>query len=101
MKHFWKLKNLILQEKYNWSHPIVYFAGCKTGWSTLNDSNQYNAINQFRKNYAELLIKLEEGLDLSIDHTETEEFELKKFDSNLFKQLRKNMIFEAKTYNLD
>ena len=65
------------RKKYNWSHPIVYFAGCKTGWSTLNDSNQYNAINQFRKNYAELLIKLEEGLDLSIDHTETEEFESK------------------------
>ena len=77
------------RKKYNWSHPIVYFAGCKTGWSTLNDSNQYNAINQFRKNYAELLSKLEEGLDLSIDHTETEEFESKKFDSSLFKELRK------------
>ena len=65
------------------------FRWMQTGWSTLNDSNQYNAINQFRKNYAELLSKLEEGLDLSIDHTETEEFESKKFDSSLFKELRK------------
>ena len=42
-------KSFSPRKKYNWSHPIIYLAGKKTGWNFLNekDSFGFKSLNHF------------------------------------------------------
>ena len=48
-----------------WSHPIVYFAGKKIGWSNLNLTNSASKA-QFRNVYKKLQLELQSGIEFNI-----------------------------------
>ena len=83
-------KSFAPRNKYPWSHPIVYFAGKKIGWSLLEEKNTKELFFAYKKTY----LKLKE---LSLNGSKFEiEIEIEDLDKDstplnkkLFESLRK------------
>ncbi len=82
------LKSYSPRREFPWSHPIVYFAGKKTGWSSLNEKGRKEIFYDFRRNYERLIGLLNKGKKFSIPKNKTTE-ELKPLNQKLFASLRK------------
>ena len=76
------------RKKYNWSHPIIYLAGKKTGWNFLNEKDGRDVFYDFKKNYEHLVKAVNNGKEFSIPEDSVDE-ELKPLDQKLFESLRK------------
>ena len=81
-------KSFSPRKKYNWSHPIIYFAGKKTGWNFLNEKDGRDIFYDFKKNYEHLVKAVNNGKEFSIPEDSVDE-ELKPLDQKLFESLRK------------
>ena len=82
------LKSYSPRREFPWSHPIVYFAGRKTGWSSLNEKGRKEIFYDFKRNYESLIGLLNKGKKFSIPKNKTTE-ELKPLNQKLFASLRK------------
>ena len=81
-------KSFSPRKKYNWSHPIIYLAGKKTGWNFLNEKDGRDIFYDFKKNYEHLVKAVNNGEEFSIPEDSVDE-ELKPLDQKLFESLRK------------
>ena len=81
-------KSFSPRKKYNWSHPIIYLAGKKTGWNFLNEKDGRDIFYDFKKNYEHLVKAVNNGKEFSIPEDSVDE-ELKPLDQKLFESLRK------------
>jgi hypothetical protein len=81
-------KSFSPRKKYNWSHPIIYLAGKKTGWNFLNEKDGRDIFYDFKKNYEHLVKAVNNGKEFSIPEDNVDE-ELKPLDQKLFESLRK------------
>ena len=81
-------KSFSPRKKYNWSHPIIYLAGKKTGWNFLNEKDGRDIFYDFKKNYEHLVKAVNNGKEFSIPEDSVDE-ELKPLDKKLFESLRK------------
>ena len=81
-------KSFSPRKKYNWSHPIIYLAGKKTGWNFLNEKDGRDIFYDFKKNYEHLVKAVNNGKVFSIPEDSVDE-ELKPLDQKLFESLRK------------
>jgi len=81
-------KSFSPRKKYNWSHPIIYLAGKKTGWNLLNEKDGRDIFYDFKKNYEHLVKAVNNGKEFSIPEDSVDE-ELKPLDQKLFESLRK------------
>ena len=81
-------KSFSPRKKYNWSHPIIYLAGKKTGWNFLNEKDGRDIFYDFKKNYEHLVEAVSNGKEFSIPEDSVDE-ELKPLDQKLFESLRK------------
>ena len=81
-------KSFSPRKKYNWSHPIIYLAGKKTGWNFLNGKDGRDIFYDFKKNYEHLVKAVNNGKEFSIPEDNVDE-ELKPLDQKLFESLRK------------
>jgi hypothetical protein len=81
-------KSFSPRKKYNWSHPIIYLAGKKTGWNFLNEKDGRDIFYDFKKNYEHLVKAVNNGKDFFIPEDSIDE-ELKPLDQKLFESLRK------------
>ena len=81
-------KSFSPRKKYNWSHPIIYLAGKKTGWNFLNEKDGRDIFYDFKKNYEHLVKAVNNGKEVSIPEDSVDE-ELKPLDQKLFESLRK------------
>lgn len=53
------------KENINWSHPIVYYAGKKTGWFNLRNLNEKQSFPAFTEHYETLKKQVRAGETLS------------------------------------
>lgn len=81
-------KSFSPRKKYQWSHPIIYLAGKKTGWNFLNERDGRDIFYDFKKNYEVLVKAVNNGKEFFIPEDKVEE-ELKPLDQKLFESLRK------------
>ena len=81
-------KSFSPRKKYNWSHPVIYLAGKKTGWNFLNEKDGRDIFYDFKKNYEHLVKAVNNGKEFSIPEDSVDE-ELKPLDQKLFESLRK------------
>ena len=81
-------KSFSPRKKYNWSHPIIYLAGKKTGWNFLNEKDGRDIFYDFKKNYEHLVKAVNNGKKFSIPEDSVDE-ELKPLNQKLFESLRK------------
>ena len=81
-------KSFSPRKKYNWSHPIIYLAGKKTGWNFLNEKDGRDIFYDLKKNYEHLVKAVNNGKEFSIPEDSVDE-ELKPLDQKLFESLRK------------
>ena len=81
-------KSFSPRKKYNWSHPIIYLAGKKTGWNFLNEKDGRDIFYDFKKNYEHLVKAVNNGKEFSIPEDSVDE-ELKPLDQKLLESLRK------------
>lgn len=75
--------------EYDWSHPIIYFAGKKIGWSNLNEDNLKSTYSSFKKVYGKLAQKFQNGNDFKLNNSFSSEQEKTKMNKKLFEKLRK------------
>ena len=80
-------KSFSPRKKYNWSHPIIYLAGKKTGWNFLNEKDGRDIFYDFKKNYEHLVKAVNNGKEFSIPEDSVDE-ELKPLNQKLFESLR-------------
>ena len=73
---------------FNWTHPIVYFAGKKTGWNILDEKDSNQSLQVFRKNYMYLKMKAQNGTEFKIKSNSDNNEKLEPFNRDLFKKLR-------------
>ena len=76
------------RKDFNWSHPIVYFAGKKIGWSYLCEKDSRETFEAFRKVFYSLKKQAKDGINFEIKNNK-EKLYTKPFDKKLFKKLRK------------
>ena len=76
------------RKEFNWSNPIVYYAGKKIGWSNLNEKESKENFNNFRKVFNSLKIEALNGKKFKINKIKDSE-ELKPLDKKLLDKLRK------------
>lgn len=81
-------KSFSPRKKYNWSHPIIYLAGKKTGWNFLNEKDGRDIFYDFKKNYEHLVKAVNNGKEFFIPEDSVDE-ELKPLNQKLFESLRK------------
>ena len=81
-------KSFSPRKKYNWSHPIIYFAGKRTGWNFLNEKDGRDIFYEFKKNYNNLIHAADNGKVFQIPNEEVYE-KLQPLDQKLFESLRK------------
>lgn len=77
------------RKEFNWTHPIIYFAGKKTGWNTINEKDSNQNFEAFKKNYISMKMQAQAGKKFTIEKILEDEEELKPYDKDLFKKLRK------------
>ena len=74
--------------EFNWSHPIVYFAGKKIGWNNLNEKDTKENFNAFKKIFNNLKNEVINGKNFEIkDNTQLKT--RKPLNKDLFEKLRK------------
>ncbi len=75
--------------EFNWSHPIVYFAGKKIGWNNLNEKDTKENFNAFKKIFNNLKNEaINNGKNFEIkDNTQLKT--RKPLNKDLFEKLRK------------
>ncbi len=76
------------RKEFNWSNPIVYYAGKKIGWSNLNEKESKENFNNFRKVFNSLKIEALNGKKFKINKIKDLE-ELKPLNKKLLDKLRK------------
>ena len=76
------------RKDFNWTHPIVYFAGKKTGWNILDEKNSNQSLQVFRKNYMYLKMQAQNGTEFKIKSDSDNNEKLEPFNRDLFKKLR-------------
>jgi hypothetical protein len=72
---------------YNWSHPIVYFAGKKIGWNVINEKDSKENFNTFKHIFNALKIQAIEGREFKIKQSKVLN-DRKPLNTDLFKKLR-------------
>ena len=77
------------RKDYNWTHPIVYFAGKKTGWNILDEKDSSQSLQIFRKNYMSIKLQAQNGTEFKIKRSAESSEKLEPFNKDLFKKLRK------------
>ena len=77
------------RKNFKWSHPIVYFAGRKTGWNLLNEKDTKENFYVFRKEYLKLKNKFINEKSFEIDLSKDKDEARKPFSKSLFEKLRK------------
>lgn len=80
-------KSFSPRKEYNWTHPIVYFAGKKTGWNLLNEKDGKDIFYEFKRNYKELIKKVGNGKVFKVPKEKTAE-DLEPLNQKLFESLR-------------
>jgi len=76
------------RKEFNWSNPIVYYAGKKIGWSNLNEKESKENFNNFRRVFNSLKIEALNGKKFKINKIKDSE-ELKPLNKKLLDKLRK------------
>ena len=76
------------RKDFNWSHPIVYFAGKKIGWSYLSEKDSKETFEAFKKVFNSLKGQSKDGINFEIKNNKEETYK-KSFDKKLFEKLRK------------
>jgi len=76
------------RKEFNWSDPIVYYAGKKIGWNNLNEKDSKENFNIFRKIFNSLKAEALNGKKFKINKTKDTE-ELKPLNKKLLDKLRK------------
>jgi hypothetical protein len=76
------------RKNFNWSHPIVYFAGKKIGWSYLSEKDSKETFEVFKKIFNSLKKQAKDGIKFEIKDKKEKTY-TKSFDKKLFKELRK------------
>lgn len=82
-------KSFSPRAEYDWSHPIIYFAGKKIGWSNLNEDNLKSTYSSFKKVYGKLAQKFQNGHDFKLNNSFSSKQEKTKMNKELFEKLRK------------
>ena len=77
------------RKDFNWTHPIVYFAGKKTGWNILDEKDSSQSLQIFRKNYMSIKLQAQNGTEFKIKRSAQSSEKLEPFNKDLFKKLRK------------
>ena len=77
------------RKEFDWTHPIVYFAGKKTGWNILNEKDSNQNFKAFKKNYIAMKIQAQAGKKFVIEKILENNEEVKPFNKDLFEKLRK------------
>jgi hypothetical protein len=72
---------------YDWSHPIVYFAGKKIGWNIINEKDSKENFNTFKHIFNALKIQAIEGKEFKIKQSKILN-DRKPLNPDLFKKLR-------------
>ena len=76
------------RKEFNWSDPIVYYAGKKIGWNNLNEKDSKENFNAFRKIFNSLKTEALKGKKFKINKTKDSE-EFKPLNQKLLDKLRK------------
>ena len=76
------------RKEFNWSNPIVYYAGKKIGWSSLNEKDSKENFNNFRKIFNSLKTEALNGKKFEINKTKDVK-KLKPLNKKLLDKLRK------------
>jgi len=76
------------RKNYKWSHPIVYFAGKKIGWSYLCEKDSKETFEAFKKVFYSLKKKSKNGTQFEIKD-KNKQPKIEQFNKKLFKELRK------------
>ena len=76
------------RKEFNWSNPIVYYAGKKIGWSSLNEKDSKENFNNFRKIFNSLKTEALNGKKFEINKTKNAK-KLKPLNKKLLDKLRK------------
>ena len=75
------------RQNFKWSHPMIYHVGKEVGWSKINSSNT-NTFNEFKSQFYLLKKELLKGKNFKISKIVPSEEKRKKFNKNLFEELR-------------
>ena len=76
------------RKEFNWSHPIIFFAGKKIGWNTFNEKDSNRAYKIFVKIYSSLKKQSKAGKKFVIESDYTSD-EQKPLNKQLLEKLRK------------
>ena len=76
------------RKEFNWSNPIVYYAGKKIGWNSLNEKDSKENFNNFRKVFNFLKAEALNGKKFEINKTKDAK-KLKPLNKKLLDKLRK------------
>jgi hypothetical protein len=76
------------RSNFNWSHPIVYFAGKKTGWNILDEKDNKEAFMSFVKIYSKFKKEASNGVKFTIKNSSKEEVK-QPLNKKLLEELRK------------
>ncbi len=76
------------RKEFNWSNPIVYYAGKKIGWSSLIEKDSKENFNNFRKVFNFLKAEALNGKKFEINKTKDAK-KLKPLNKKLLDKLRK------------
>ena len=76
------------RKEFNWSNPIVYYAGKKIGWNSLNEKDSKENFNNFRKVFNFLKAEALNGKKFEINKTKNAK-KLKPLNKKLLDKLRK------------
>ena len=76
------------RKEFNWSNPILYYAGKKIGWGGLNEKDSKENFNNFRKVFNFLKAEALNGKKFEINKTKDAK-KLKPLNKKLLDKLRK------------
>ena len=76
------------RKEFNWSNPIVYYAGKKIGWSSFNEKDSKENFNNFRKIFNSLKTEALNGKKFEINKIKNAK-KLKPLNKKLLDKLRK------------
>ena len=76
------------RKNFNWSHPIVYFAGKKIGWNFINEKDSKESFEAFKKVFNNLKKDAKNGFKFEIKNDQEEAPKKHFFNKKLFEELR-------------
>jgi len=76
------------RKDFDWSNPIVYFAGKKTGWNILDEKDNKEAFMSFVKIYSKFKKEASNGVKFTIKNSSKEEVK-QPLNKKLLEELRK------------